>query len=71
MMTVNSRGGDPPYPPMFAIGAPDRKNRDFIRGADGELKPRELHRGGGVTPLGLHCGGRVTLLGLPEPVWRK
>jgi hypothetical protein len=59
MMTVIPRGGDPPYPPMFAVCAPDRKKRDFIGGADGEPKPRGAFGDGEVTPLVGRGGGHA------------
>src|SRR3984885_4311864 len=39
MMTVNSRGGDPPYPPMCCAGGFDRKNRDFTGPTGTTQKP--------------------------------
>jgi len=38
-MTEVSRGGGPPYPPMSALGGPDRKGRDRISPAEGGPEP--------------------------------
>src|SRR5215469_1312263 len=57
MMTAISRGGDPPDPPMFAVGGPDRKKRDYIRAADGGPELRWFACQGGAEPRGLPCPG--------------